>query len=418
MDGKHYSKEIADKGATDRNEAIPVPTSYTFSINVSNACNLCCDYCFNKRKDGSKLDYRAAEALLDRMFDLFPDGEKYFVDLSGKGEPLLNLDVVLKIADYCSRKSDTLGREVLPTVVTNGILLNGDLPKTLQEHGILFGVSIDGNREIHDRHRKRLDGKGTYDEAMANVLAIENRDYIGCAATFGNDVFSIRDSLIELSKVFKTVSYRPARGPFGINRSNLAPWCREFDQLAEYLLGEALSGNLAPLFTLLNGDDFFGRFICLAIDGKFAANRCDAAISRFSLDVDGKIYGCAPMSGIVHAQIEKPDPIKAYLAQLRACAGCPWRPLCGGECPVELARMGFVDSFHCLFKRHLIILANYIALRLSRDSPPSFEGLKDFVKAKKARHRIDPDLSKYLSEHPDLGFVEAKRRFDREWPRY
>lgn len=37
------------------------------------------------------MNYETAESFLNQMFTLFPTGDKYFIDLSGKGEPLLNL---------------------------------------------------------------------------------------------------------------------------------------------------------------------------------------------------------------------------------------------------------------------------------------------------------------------------------------
>lgn len=55
---------------------------------------------------GRIIPFEKAKVFLDKMFSTFPNGEKYFVDLSGKGEPLMNLPVILKIAEYCQDKSD------------------------------------------------------------------------------------------------------------------------------------------------------------------------------------------------------------------------------------------------------------------------------------------------------------------------
>ena len=66
-------------------------TSYSICLDISNACNLNCSYCFNNSKDGKLIKYNDAINLLELFFKEFPDGQKYYVDLSGKGEPLLNL---------------------------------------------------------------------------------------------------------------------------------------------------------------------------------------------------------------------------------------------------------------------------------------------------------------------------------------
>ena len=135
------------------------PTAYTFCIDVSDACNLCCDYCFNKNKSGRTIDSKTAISYLEKMFDKYPNGEKYFVDMSGKGEPLLALKTILEIATWCKKKQDEIRAEVLPQFVCNGTLLTPSIAKTLQDNGILFGVSLDGNKDIHDKHRKDAFGE-------------------------------------------------------------------------------------------------------------------------------------------------------------------------------------------------------------------------------------------------------------------
>ena len=61
-------------------------TSVTFCINLSDSCNLACDYCFNPKKQNKNISVENALAFLKVCFLSFPDKEKYFVDLSGKGE--------------------------------------------------------------------------------------------------------------------------------------------------------------------------------------------------------------------------------------------------------------------------------------------------------------------------------------------
>lgn len=129
---------------------------------------------------GRIIPFEKAKDFLDKMFSTFPNGKKYFGDLSGKGEPLMNLPVILKIAKYCQDKSDELNVEVLPTFVCNGTLLSPIVAEILQKNGILFGVSLDGDKETHDLYRKDKNGEGTYSEIIHNVLQIKNREYIGC----------------------------------------------------------------------------------------------------------------------------------------------------------------------------------------------------------------------------------------------
>ncbi len=124
----------------DVDEIIPSikPLAYSFCLEISDVCNLTCDYCFNSHKSGKTLTLEKAISQLDYLFGKFPNGEKYFVDLSGKGEPLLNLKTIIGLADYCKGKSDELNVEVLLMFVSNGTLLTSEIAKILQKHGVFL----------------------------------------------------------------------------------------------------------------------------------------------------------------------------------------------------------------------------------------------------------------------------------------
>ncbi len=92
------------------------PAYYVFCLSIVDACNLDCEYCFNKRKTGRVMSFSQAKRFLERLFIAHPDGEKYFVDLSGDGKPLLALDLILKIADC--------GKEVVMEFFRGGRLKN------------------------------------------------------------------------------------------------------------------------------------------------------------------------------------------------------------------------------------------------------------------------------------------------------
>ena len=53
-------------------------------------------------------------------------------------------------------------------------LIKCDFAKILQNKGVLFGVSLDGNKYVHDLHRKNIKGEKTYDSIITNIESIEN----------------------------------------------------------------------------------------------------------------------------------------------------------------------------------------------------------------------------------------------------
>lgn len=398
------------------------PKCYSFGIDISDKCNLICSYCFNKNMTGRIISFEKAKGFLDKMFSTFPNGEKYFVDLSEKGEPLMNLPVILKIARYCQDKSNELNVEVLPTFVCNGTLLSPIVAEILQKNGILFGVSLDGDKETHDLYRKNKNGQGTYDEIIHNVLGIKNRDYIGCTGTLTNQVFNLKNSILSLSKIFKTVCFRPVRGKeYGFTTDSEKAWEKEYDKLALYLV-ECINNNEPKIFyCLMNGEDFFGRYLNKAFGGFRTMNRCDASISRFSCDLDGNIYPCsaATCDSIFILKERLKQVFKENLiAQVNRCLDCPFKKMCGGECLIEVAYNHGINPIMCQFKRHLILLATYLELTCWNKNPDLYSKLQAFSIEKQRRYQKDPNLYQFLSNHPELNFVEGKKQFDNEVKRY
>ncbi len=319
-------------------------TSVTFCINLSDACNLGCDYCFNPSKKNKSVSLEDALLFLDTCFKAYPNKEKYFVDLSGKGEPLLFLDKILKIKKYCEEKSNELSREVLVQLVCNGTLLDLLTADILQKNGILFGVSLDGNEFVHDKHRKTRDGKPTYQTILSNVNNIPHHEYVGAACTLTKDAFSLKESLIELSKTFNTVSYKPSRNcESAIDDKSIDKWLESYDELVLFLTDQTIRGNLKYIRVLLNGEDYLGKFIKRIILGQRNIVRCDAGIGRFTLDDDGNVYACPASFGIKQLKVGTKDNLdykkssKLFENQIKkdGCQKCDFRNICGGECQIE-----------------------------------------------------------------------------------
>lgn len=70
---------------------------------------------------------------------------------------------------YGKEKAKSLGKDIKFTLTTNGVLLNDDAIKYLNEEMDNVVISIDGRREIHDKLRVTPNGKGSYDIALKNA---------------------------------------------------------------------------------------------------------------------------------------------------------------------------------------------------------------------------------------------------------
>ena len=131
------------------------------NLHVTSACQLSCRQCYFKRYDGRKgeipLDVIAkiCEDFLSTDFPL--DG--YTIILGG-GEPLL----YSRFEKLCDLIREFQGRVVLST---NGLLIPRYIEVLEPCDGIQ--VSIDGDRETHDKIR----GRGSYDRAVKAIELLQ-----------------------------------------------------------------------------------------------------------------------------------------------------------------------------------------------------------------------------------------------------
>ncbi|QIW23599.1 radical SAM protein [Sulfolobus sp. S-194] len=65
--------------------------------------------------------------------------------------------------------------KIISDMITNGYLLTLDRFKELLSLGVTsFQITFDGYKDFHDKLRIRLDGKGTFDKIMNNLIEIKN----------------------------------------------------------------------------------------------------------------------------------------------------------------------------------------------------------------------------------------------------
>ncbi len=390
----------------------------TFCLEISDGCNLSCSYCFNNDKTGKRMSFDVARKSLDYLFNLLPSAEKYFIDVSGDGEPLLSMPLIKQIAEYAHDKSNEIDREVTVSLVTNGVLLTPSVAKKLQDMNILFGVSIDGCKTNHNLLRKDKSGKETFDIIWKNVSKIENRYFIGCAVTITNHIFDLNESITELKKLFNTISIKPVRSrEYGIDHKSLPLWKNEYNRLEKRLESELINRDFSTLFALLNGDDYFGKFIYRSFLNLKALSRCDCATGRIAVSLNGLFYPCpALIDGSLSLgdssngfDSKNAQAIYQHQTERKECSSCVFRYSCGGECFAENTS---TNPIMCDFKKHLILLSMVLEEHCRSLPLDIYDRIYDFCIMKKERLFEDPKLREYRNQHIDIPFVEVKQDYD------
>jgi uncharacterized protein len=162
------------------------PTPFrTFVVKLHSRCNLACDYCYLYAGPDQTWRARAramSRAVLDRTARRIGEHagrhglREVHVVLHG-GEPLLaGVDMLVYAAGAV--RAAVPGETVTDVrVQTNGTLLTEDVLATLLAHRIRVGVSVDGGRAAHDRHRRHADGRGSFDATARGVALLVSAGY-------------------------------------------------------------------------------------------------------------------------------------------------------------------------------------------------------------------------------------------------
>jgi uncharacterized protein len=165
---------------------------------VGNYCNLRCSYCFYNSEDQCSktvMSKKVLENFLREYLKLFTGRLRF--NWHG-GEPLLAGLSFFKEIISLQKKYARKGQIIENTVQTNATLIDNNWARFFRENNFNIGVSLDGNRECHDRFRKDIKGEGTFNSVIRGIKILkENGISIGILQTL------TRDNLPFLEKTFK-----------------------------------------------------------------------------------------------------------------------------------------------------------------------------------------------------------------------
>lgn len=152
-----------------------LPELYSFTIGVTEQCNLRCSYCcysgaYQEHRSHScnKLSTGEIRSTIDFIVKHSCQNE-ITVDFYG-GESLLELDWIKAFVHAAKEHVNICWRF---EVSTNGLLLTSDIVDWLVENHFNIFVSVDGIGHFHDNNRKDLKGRPTYYTIETNLSYIK-----------------------------------------------------------------------------------------------------------------------------------------------------------------------------------------------------------------------------------------------------
>lgn len=300
---KKVGQLFAQDDYIDVSRYIPVNAPVkALCLHVAHDCNLRCKYCFASTGDfgqGRKImPPEIAKKAIDFVIARSGVRHNIEVDFFG-GEPLMAWDTVTQTVDYARSLEKKYNKKFRFTITTNGLLLDEDKRKYINENMDNCVLSLDGRREVNDEFRKTVAGTGSYDTIVPKFKALvderdPNLDYYARGTftshnlDFAEDVLSIADAGFDRLSV-EPVTADPGCG-YDLTEDDLPKIEAEYDRLTDIMLERKKEGKPFTFFHFMVDLDQ-GPCVVKRLRG------CGAGYEYVAVTPDGDIYPCHQFVG-------------------------------------------------------------------------------------------------------------------------
>ncbi len=356
----------------------------TLWMNVTRDCNLRCNYCFSSPKPtgNTVMTETVARQCVEFLLreGLQEPGQPRKIIFFG-GEPLLAFERICDTVFYAGSRLRSLPVRFNYSISTNAALLRPKQIDFLREHDFQIQVSLDGPEPIHDRHRRTVNGNGSWQKTMGG-LEMLTRSGLSQRLIIRPTLHADGPDLVELSLFFRKIRprivfYKPVSTPSGEMTSDFRDWMkRQWTRLEELV---------ELILRAYEEECSFHPFIKLAhqlLDGVRPVFHCGAGSLALSVEPDGQVYACHKFRdwdehclATSLAELE-PEERRRFL-ELRVdthsvCTDCWARWFCGGCCLAESVGrggpLGEPNQAWCAFRQFEAVVAMYIAAAFSAEN--------------------------------------------------
>ena len=223
-------------------------------LHIAHTCNLNCDYCFASQGkyhgERAVMSFEVGKRALDFLVQNSGSRRNLEVDFFG-GEPLMNFDVVKELVAYARSIEKEKNKNFRFTLTTNGVLIDDDVIDFANREMSNVVLSLDGRKEIHDRHRVDYAGNGSWERIVPKFQRlVESRGgknyYMRGTFTHENPDF-LEDIKVMLDLGFNELSMEPvvcAEGdPAELTREDLPIVLDQYEKLAELMIEREREGR-------------------------------------------------------------------------------------------------------------------------------------------------------------------------------
>lgn len=322
---------------------------------ASGLCNMRCRYCFYEdetavRESGSAgiMSSETAEVLIAEAFAACTGRGAVTFAFQG-GEPTLaGLDYFRRFVAQVKRINQN-GVPVSYAIQTNALALNEEWADFFQENDFLVGVSLDGEKAIHDSLRPDAAGRDTWNRVTRNLALLQKKKAsvnLLCVVT--------RLCAKHPAKVYRTLQklgggylqFIPCLDPLEAQRGSM-PYSLTPELYGDFLCAlfdEWYRDLTAGKYTSIRlFDDYIHLAMGLPAGTCATSGTCGA---YFVVEGDGALYPCdfycldqwrlGKLGETSLSDLANGETVQRFLQEGLAhpaeCAQCPWEALCHGGC--------------------------------------------------------------------------------------
>ncbi len=334
-------------------------------------CNFACDYCFqgdhgdyNLRADrmSAETAVRVAEWMERQMDAVRP--ERMVLTFFG-GEPLLNLPVMYALAERAFAATSSRGIRLFINIITNGLLLTSDVVDRMLPYGLNgIKVTLDGDRDTHNRMRPLRGGQGTFDRIIENIRRVAGKCRISIGGNFDESSVDSYPALLaflkaqEFADQLVKVNFKPIQR---VNAAAAAGAAQPKGIIPLTLVGaeKPLNGTCMTIAGAGHGSSCES---CDFLDDKMAFLREETRRQGFTphdgvhngpchvhmqhahtIGPDGSLYPCPGFTGQLATSVghidDRVDAVRETarerflrLSPWKECGDCAFIPVCAGGC--------------------------------------------------------------------------------------
>lgn len=339
---------------------------------ASSLCNMRCRYCFYEDEAANRtqasmgiMTPQTAELLIRQAFDAAGEQGDISIAFQG-GEPTLAGLAFFESFVELVRRYNHKQLPVSYAIQTNGYAINEEWAAFLAKNRFLVGISVDGDKALHDEFRVDAVGKGTWQRTQKSLRLLQTAGVdcnLLCVVTKRCAKSAVRTYHALQKTGVGYLQFIPCLDPLGEERGR-RPWsltpedygtflCSLFDEwYRDWKNGRYTSVRLF--------DDYVHLAMGLPSSTCATNGRCG---SYYVVEADGSVYPCDfyvldPWKlGDIHqtplrelGQTERAaDFLKAGLHRPVMCRECPWARLCLGGCKRDWCtdKNGAVANYYC-----------------------------------------------------------------------